>query len=129
MVLELLIALLKASSKLGLAAQASSGVRVLPDFVCSSYFLKISCNSLLSCIANDPIDERKSIRYHNRSLRFSSMKLGSPACDKDSPNKRGIKSEEVERERLVKRIKGADIGAPAYPCASEDICTCRGGGH
>lgn len=123
------MALLKASSKLGLAAQASSGVRVLPDLVCSSYFFKISCSSLLSCIVNDPINERKSIRYHSGSLQFSSKKLGSPACDKDSPNKRGIKSEEVERERLVKRIKGADIGAPAYSCASDDICTGGGGGH
>jgi hypothetical protein len=73
MVLELLIALLKASSRLGFAAQASSGVRVLPDFVCSSYFLKISCSSLLSCIANDPIDERKSIRYHNHLLIINSI--------------------------------------------------------
>jgi hypothetical protein len=84
---------------------------------------------LLSCIANDPIDEWKSIKYHNRSWRFSSKKLGCPTCDKDSPSKRGIESEEVEGEWLVKRIKGADIGAPAYSCASDDICTVGGGGH
>lgn len=57
------------------------------------------------------------------------MKLGSPACDKDPPNKGGIKSEEVERERLVKRIKGADIRSPAYPCASDDIGTGGIRGH